>query len=204
LTEDSIKGLHLPVFSEEKEVAMAIEQVPEEEFPYDLLFEPLVSPPPETDEVYLIEKYLKQLAAKEQLGETYVRDYVHDQKRRSCRPGTRRSDCATLVVFLSYLNQERGRIPLETITRDDVSSFIEPEQDPRCLKDCSLTVWSRMKKSAPNFGTRGIAKIMLLNTPWNRSNNREETRMEQILDLGLPPWVIAHRFSLLSPLPLRS
>jgi site-specific recombinase XerD len=77
----------------------------------------------------MIEKYLKQLAAKELLGEAYVRDYLHDQKRRNCRASTMRSNCATLVFFLSYLNQERGRTSMETITRDDVSSFIEPEQD---------------------------------------------------------------------------
>ena len=77
----------------------------------------------------MIEKYLKQLAAKELLGKPYVRDYLHDQKRRNCRPSTMRSNCATLVVFLSYLKQERGRTSLETITRDDVSSFIEHEQD---------------------------------------------------------------------------
>jgi hypothetical protein len=40
-----------------------------------------------------------------------------------------RSNCATLVVFLSYLKQERGRTSLETITRDDGGSFVEPEQD---------------------------------------------------------------------------
>jgi site-specific recombinase XerD len=108
---------------------MAIEQVSEEEFPYQLLFKPLVSSPPETDEVNLIEKYLKQLAGKELLGESYVRDYVHDQKRRNCRPNTMRSNCGTLVVFLSYLKQERGRTFLEAITREDVSSFIEHEQD---------------------------------------------------------------------------
>lgn len=40
-----------------------------------------------------------------------------------------RSNCATMVVFLSYLKQERGRTSLKTITGDDVSSFIEHEQD---------------------------------------------------------------------------
>ncbi len=65
---------------------MTTEQVSEEEFPYQLLFKPSVSPPPEPDELNLIEKYLKQLAAKELLGEPYVRDYLHDQKRRNCRP----------------------------------------------------------------------------------------------------------------------
>jgi integrase/recombinase XerD len=108
---------------------MTTEQVPQEEFPYHLLFKPLVSALPETDAVNLVEKYLKQLAAKELLGEAYVRDYLHDQKRRNCRPSTMRSNCATLVVFLSYLKQERGRTSLETIIRDDVSSFIEHEQD---------------------------------------------------------------------------
>ena len=39
---------------------MAIEQVSEEEFPYNLLFKPSVSPLPEPDELNLIEKYLKQ------------------------------------------------------------------------------------------------------------------------------------------------
>ena len=53
---------------------MTTEQVPQEEFPYHLLFKPLVSPPPEPDELNLVEKYLKQLAAKELMGETYVRD----------------------------------------------------------------------------------------------------------------------------------
>ena len=105
---------------------MTTEQVPEEEFDYHLLFKPPESPPPETAELSLIDKYLKQLAAKELLGGPYVRDYLHEQKRRNCRPRTMRSNCATLVVFLSYL-KERNRTSLETITRDDVSSFIEHE-----------------------------------------------------------------------------
>ncbi len=108
---------------------MTIEQVSEEEFDYHLLFQPPENPTPEPDECNLIEKYLKQLAAKELLGEAYVRDYLHDQKRRNCRPNTMRSNCGTLVVFLSYLKQERGRTFLEAITREDVSSFIEHEQD---------------------------------------------------------------------------
>ena len=65
---------------------MTIEQVSEEEFPYHLLFKPPVSAPQETDELNLIEKCLKQLAAKELSGGPYVKDYLHDQKRRNCRP----------------------------------------------------------------------------------------------------------------------
>ncbi len=108
---------------------MATEQVPQEEFHYHQLFKPPVSPHAEPDESNLLEKYLKQLAARELLGEAYVRDYLQDQKRRNCRPSTMRSNFTTLVVFLSYLKQERGGTSLETITRDEVGSFIEHEQD---------------------------------------------------------------------------
>jgi len=107
---------------------MATEQVSEEEFDYHLLFQSPESPPPETPELNLIDK-LKQLAEKELPGGPYVQDYLQDQKRRNCRPSTMRGNFATLVVFLSYLKQERGRTSLETITRDDLSSFIEHEQD---------------------------------------------------------------------------
>jgi integrase/recombinase XerD len=108
---------------------MATEQVLPEEFPYHQLFKPPESPSRERDELSLIEKYLKQLGDKELSGEPYVRDYLQDQKRRNCRPSTMRGNFATLVIFLSYLKQERGKTCLETITRDDLSSFIEHEQD---------------------------------------------------------------------------
>jgi integrase/recombinase XerD len=108
---------------------MTTAQVSEGEFDYQLLFKPPETPLPEPDELSLIEKYLKQLGAKELLGKPYVRDYLHDQKRRQCRPSTMRGNFATLVVFLTYLKQERGRTSLETITRDDLSGFIEHEQD---------------------------------------------------------------------------
>ena len=108
---------------------MTTEQVPQEKFHYQQLFKPPESPLQETDELNLIDKYLKQLDEKELPGGPYVQDYLHDQKRRNCRPSTLRSNFSTLVVFLSYLKKERGRTSLETITRDDVSSFIEHEQD---------------------------------------------------------------------------
>ncbi len=107
---------------------MAMEQVPQEEFHYHQLFTPPESPSPGTDELNLIERCLKQLAAKELPGGPYVQDYLHDQKRRNCRPKTIHSNFTTLKLFLSYL-KERGRTSLETITREDVSSFIEHEQD---------------------------------------------------------------------------
>jgi integrase/recombinase XerD len=113
---------------------MAIEQVPQEKFQSRQAFSPPESPPHVADELnpnlqnHLIEKCLKQLVKKGLLGEPYVQDYLYDQKRRNCRPSTIRHNFTTLRVFLSYL-KERGRTSLETITRDDLSSFIEHEQD---------------------------------------------------------------------------
>jgi integrase/recombinase XerD len=92
------------------------------------------SPERETDAVTtklknpLIEKCLKQLVKKELFGRPYIKDYLDGLKRRNCRPNTIRSYGATLMVFLSYLKKE-GRTYLETITRDDLSGFIEYEQD---------------------------------------------------------------------------
>jgi site-specific recombinase XerD len=113
---------------------MTIGQVPEEKSQDHQLFNPPESPPQGTDELNLdlpsrqVEKCLKQLADKELLGEVYVKDYLYDQKRRNCRPSSIRSNFTTFVVFLSYL-KEMNRTSLETITREDLSSFIEHEQD---------------------------------------------------------------------------
>jgi integrase/recombinase XerD len=105
---------------------MAMEQVPQEEFHYHQLFTPPESPAP--DELSLIDKCLKQWAAKALTGGPYIRDYLHDQKRRNCRTTTIRHNVVTLMIFHTYL-KEKGRTSLETITREDVSSFIEYEQD---------------------------------------------------------------------------
>jgi integrase/recombinase XerD len=95
---------------------------------------PPKSPPQEKDALSpglkhpLIEKYLKQLVNKGLFGQPHVQEYLYDLKRRNCRPSTIRSNFTTWMLFLSYL-KERGRTSLETITRDDLSSFIEHEQD---------------------------------------------------------------------------
>ncbi len=76
----------------------------------------------------LIEKCLKQLVKKGLFGRLFVKDYLYDLKRRNCQPNTLRSYFTTLTVFLSYL-KEKGRTYLETLSRDDLSGFIEHEQD---------------------------------------------------------------------------
>ena len=54
---------------------MTTAQVSEEEFDKQLLFKPPEHPTREPGGVNLMEKYLRQVAAKELLGEAYVRDY---------------------------------------------------------------------------------------------------------------------------------
>jgi len=112
---------------------MTVEHIPQEKSQHRP-FSSSESPYRETDAVTprlknpLIEKCLKQLVMKGLFGRPYVKDYLYDLKRRNCRPNTIRSYFTMLMVFLSYL-KEKGRTYLETITRDDLSSFIEYEQD---------------------------------------------------------------------------
>ena len=75
------------------------------------------------------------------MGQPYVQEYLYDQKRRNCRPNTLRSHFTTWMIFLSYL-QGRGRSSLETVSRDDLSSFIEHEQDWGMQPN---TVYSRVR-----------------------------------------------------------
>jgi integrase/recombinase XerD len=73
----------------------------------------------------VMEKYLQQLG---RFGQPHVQEYLYDLKRRNCRPNTLRSYVTAWKSFFSHL-QERGRTSLEAVTRDDLSSFIEHEQD---------------------------------------------------------------------------
>jgi integrase/recombinase XerC/integrase/recombinase XerD len=113
---------------------MTVEHVPQGKTQHRQPFNPPESPDQETDALTsrlknpLIEKCLMQLVKKGLFGRPYVQDYLYDLKRRNCRPNTIRSNFMTLLLFLSYL-KERGRTSLETITREDMSSFIEHEQD---------------------------------------------------------------------------
>jgi site-specific recombinase XerD len=133
LTGAIFQGHHLPVFSKKKEVVMIDEQVPQAKIQH----RPFSPPESQAQEINaftlrqkhpLIEKCLKQLVEKGLFGRPYVQEFMYDLKRRNCRPSTIRSNFTTLMVFLSYL-KERGKTSLETITRDDLSSFIEHEQD---------------------------------------------------------------------------
>jgi integrase/recombinase XerD len=113
---------------------MTVEHVPQANIQHRRPFSLPESPDHGTDALNhrlknpLIEKCLKQLVKKGLFGRPYVKDYLYGLKRRNCRPNTLRSYCTTLMVFLSYLKAQ-GRTYLETISRDDLSGFIEHEQD---------------------------------------------------------------------------
>jgi site-specific recombinase XerD len=113
---------------------MTVEHVPQGKTQHRQPFNPPESPDQETDALNprlknpLIEKCLMQLVKRGLLGRPYVQDYLHDLKRRNCRPNTIRNNFMTLMLFLIYL-KDRGRTYLEAITREDLSGFIEHEQD---------------------------------------------------------------------------
>jgi site-specific recombinase XerD len=113
---------------------MTVAQVPQEKFPDRQPFNPAKSPPQVMGELNpglqncLIEKWLKQWGEKGLFGGPYLKEYLDDRKRRNCRPSTLRGYFTTLTVFLSFL-KERGRTSLDTISREDLSSFVEYQQD---------------------------------------------------------------------------
>ena len=111
---------------------MTVARVPQEESSDRLPCRPPENPAPFANSFRLqncqLEKWLKQLGEKELFGGPYLKEFLDDRKRRNCRPTTLRGYFTTLTVFLSYL-KERGRTSLDTITREDLSSFIEHEQD---------------------------------------------------------------------------
>jgi integrase/recombinase XerD len=111
---------------------MTVAQVPQEKSQDRLPFRPPENQPSVAGNFRLqdcyIEKWLKQWDEKGLFGGPYLKEYLDDRKRRNCRPNTLRGYFTTLTVFLSYL-KERGRTSLDTITREDLSSFIEHQQD---------------------------------------------------------------------------
>jgi hypothetical protein len=131
LTGDRLQGHHLPIFSEEKEVEMIIEHTTVGEVEAGKSIALPKNPPQEKatpgpgSKQPVIEKYLQQLG---RFGQPHMQEYLYDLKRRSCRPNTLRSNLVAWKSFFSHL-KERGRTSPETITRDDLRSFNEPEQD---------------------------------------------------------------------------
>jgi len=75
-----------------------------------------------------IARILRQLSDKGFFGLRHIEEYLHELYCRNCRPNTIRVNGTAIVLFLSFL-KANGHEHLETITRSDVSAFIEHEQD---------------------------------------------------------------------------
>ena len=75
-----------------------------------------------------IKKCIKRLGEQKLFGHPHVKRYLYDQYRRGCRPNTIRANFDSIILFIIHLKR-LGRTYLEAVTRDDLSSFIEYEQD---------------------------------------------------------------------------
>ena len=75
-----------------------------------------------------IKKCIQRLVQKRLFGHPYVKRYLYYQYRRGCRPNTIRTNFGAIILFISHL-KGLGRHYLEEATRQDLSSFIEHEQD---------------------------------------------------------------------------
>jgi integrase/recombinase XerC/integrase/recombinase XerD len=75
-----------------------------------------------------IVRFLQKLSDKGLCGQGHVKQYLHDLHRRNCRPNTIRNNGWAIILFLNFL-KTIGRKQLESISRDDISAFIEHEQD---------------------------------------------------------------------------
>jgi len=76
----------------------------------------------------LIQRCQERIAENGLFGESYVLEYLNDQRRRCCRPATIRNSYTNILLFIKYLKQT-GHSCITTATRNDLSGFIEQEQD---------------------------------------------------------------------------
>jgi len=75
-----------------------------------------------------ISRILQRLSDRRLCGYDHVKLYLRDLYRRNCRSNTIRGNGTTIILFLSFL-KSIGRYQLEDINREDLSAFIEHEQD---------------------------------------------------------------------------
>jgi site-specific recombinase XerD len=75
-----------------------------------------------------IDHILAKISDKRLIAKAHVEAYLHDMHRRNCRPNTIRTNSDGIILFLAFLTQ-LGKIKLETIGREDISAFVEHEQD---------------------------------------------------------------------------
>jgi len=100
-------------------------------------------PSPEIDYI------LRRLSDKGHCGQIDARRYLHDMHCRNCRPNTIRNSGFTIISFLSFL-KAADREHLGTIIRNDVSAFIEHEQD-RGLAPATVSTYLRALYTFLNY-----------------------------------------------------
>jgi len=96
-----------------------------------------------------IDQILVKLSDKGLSAKEHVRPYLHDMYRRNCRPSTIRTNSGSIILFLAFL-KELGKDQLEMISREDISAFIEAEQD-RALKPNTVNTRLRALYAFLNF-----------------------------------------------------
>jgi len=75
-----------------------------------------------------IRQHIKRLSKEKLFGQPYVREFLTDQYRRGCRPNTIRCYFQSIFLFILHLRNS-GHTRIETVTKNDLSSFVEYEQD---------------------------------------------------------------------------
>jgi len=75
-----------------------------------------------------IDQILAKLSDKGLFAKEHVKAYLHDMYRRNCRPNTIRTNSSSISLFLVFLKHLK-KAQLETISREDISAFVEHEQD---------------------------------------------------------------------------
>jgi hypothetical protein len=96
-----------------------------------------------------IDRILRRICDQNLLGLEHVRQYLHDQHRRNCRPNTIRSTGVNLTGFLRFL-KDSGIYELQTLTREHIAAFVEREQD-RGLSPNSVSTQLRCIYAFVNF-----------------------------------------------------
>ena len=96
-----------------------------------------------------IDQILTKLSHKGLFAKEHVKAYLYDLHRRNCRPSTIRTNSCSIILFLAFL-KDLGKDQLEMITREDISAFIEGEQD-RALKPNTVNTRLRALYAFFNF-----------------------------------------------------
>ena len=102
-------------------------------------------PPDNNKSLALIQRCQEKIVENKLFGESYILEYLNDQRRRCCRPSTIKNTYLNILIFIKYLKQA-GHSCLKTINRNDMGGFVEHEQDrglkPRTIRTLLITLYA--------------------------------------------------------------